>query len=223
MKKVFLWTTDETAWQKCQAVCRNQGYLFEKGSLHITQLYQLAAMTSVVIVDGRTLSQEELQNRLFQLEKQWKRPIILIGNQPKWHFRYSYQLETISDIDSDVEVLFTINKVMKAVEKIGNDENIIVYPDLTVNLNTYEVYFGDQLTKLTYKEINIIGLLARIPEQVCSREQILLHLGITPLGKEERSVDHLIKRLRKKISPDLQWEIKSVYGKGYMFFQKKFR
>ncbi|MGL5383369.1 MAG: winged helix-turn-helix domain-containing protein [Culicoidibacterales bacterium] len=222
MKKVFLWTGDETASQVCRIVCSSQGYQFEAGELDSGKIDNLATMTSVILVDTRDLPLEVVELRLKNLEKNWKKPIILIAEQSIWQFYYQYQMETISDIYSRVEVLFMINKFMRTIEKIQEvDEKVIVGIDLTINLNTYEVYIGNKLTELTCNEITLLRLLSQTPKKVYSRKDLLLHLGMEPGEKSERAIDHLIKRLRKKIPQTIHWEIKTVYGKGYMFHLKK--
>lgn len=94
---------------------------------------------------------------------------------------------------------------------------MIVQPDLKINLNTYEAYFGRELVRLTASELKILSLLAKTPTISYSRQQIMAVLSEGMAKIDERTIDHAVKQIRKKMAVKLQWEIKTVYGIGYMF------
>ncbi len=85
--------------------------------------------------------------------------------------------------------------------------------DLTVDRDTYMVYYKENEILLPRKEFELIYLLASRPEKVFTREEIFKHIWnkeLTP--KEGRTIDVHIRKLRAKISEDL---ITTVKGIGY--------
>ena len=73
---------------------------------------------------------------------------------------------------------------------------------------------------LTGKEYAFIHKLVETPNVPVSRSTLLKELGY-PLDEHgHRSLESLIYRLRKKISPTLETPIKTVNGSGYIFTAK---
>ena len=84
---------------------------------------------------------------------------------------------------------------------------------LTVNRNTYMVYYKGNPIVLPRKEFELIHLLASKSEKVFTRQEIfkqIWHKEITP--KAGRTIDVHIRKLRSKISEDI---ITTVKGIGY--------
>ena len=78
------------------------------------------------------------------------------------------------------------------------------------------VLCGNQTVELTSTEFDLLLLLARQPNQVFDRDQILNHLrGHDALDLHSRAVDILVSRLRRKLAP-LQ-PIKTLRNAGYVF------
>ena len=89
--------------------------------------------------------------------------------------------------------------------------------ELTIDLNTYEVRYANEMLPLARKEFEIIQLLALHPHQVFSREVIYDRIwGMDSLGNTETVTEH-IKRIRRKLTQfDPQTEyIGTVWGVGY--------
>ncbi len=113
------------------------------------------------------------------------------------------------------KVIVKINALMRRL-KIQKKEKIIKKDNLKIDLEKYLVLIDDEKIKLTKKEIEILYLLAKNPEQVFTRE-ILLDLiwGNEYIG-ELRTVDTHIKRLRNKLNHyNVKWQITTVWGVGY--------
>ena len=88
-----------------------------------------------------------------------------------------------------------------------------VVGDLTVDRDSYMVYYkGDQIS-LPRKEFELIYLLASRSEKVFTREEIFRHIWHKELTqKEGRTIDVHIRKLRSKISENL---ITTINGIGY--------
>lgn len=75
-----------------------------------------------------------------------------------------------------------------------------------------EVRLGDEVIDLTSKEYDLALFFARHRGLALSREQIISHVWGDDYVGSDRSVDDLVRRLRKKL-PELR--IETIYGFGY--------
>jgi len=76
---------------------------------------------------------------------------------------------------------------------------------------------GDRDVELTTREFDLLALLATHPGIVFSREALLARVWKGEAYVTERSVDTLIKRIRRKIEADPATPslILTVWGSGY--------
>ncbi|KZL16155.1 Transcriptional regulatory protein OmpR [Pseudovibrio axinellae] len=93
--------------------------------------------------------------------------------------------------------------------------------DWTFDLQLRRICNSDGLTvPLTQSEATVLRFLAQSPGVVFSREDILAVARTRQhAGKDDRAVDTLIKRLRRKIevAPSNPTHILTEWGKGYTF------
>lgn len=81
-----------------------------------------------------------------------------------------------------------------------------------------EVLFdGQEVKTLTPKEFDLLLTMAKKPEQVFSREQLLQQVWGEEYFGETRTVDAHIKKLRQKLEKVGAQVIKTVWGVGYKF------
>lgn len=99
--------------------------------------------------------------------------------------------------------------------------DFVNYPDLIINQSNYSViYYGNTL-EMPPKELELLYFLAKHPNQVFTREQLLDQIwGYEYIG-DTRTVDVHIKRLREKIKDHTSWSLSTVWGIGYKFEVKK--
>ena len=99
----------------------------------------------------------------------------------------------------------------------GNSEQAIRIGDLSIDLQSYEVTMAGRRVSLTYKEFQLLTLLASNPGRVYTREALLNQVwGYDYLGGT-RTVDVHIRRLRSKIEdPDRQF-VETIWNVGYRF------
>ena len=91
------------------------------------------------------------------------------------------------------------------------------YPDLLINLTNYSVtYFGHKID-MPPKELELLYFLAKSPNQVFTREQLLDRIWGYEYGGDTRTVDVHIKRIREKLNDHPDWSISTVWGVGYKF------
>lgn len=114
---------------------------------------------------------------------------------------------------------FSIQLVLRRIEAVlrrCNAKNIndtfIVYKDLKMNIETYEVYIGSEKISLTAREFEIVKLLMSNQGRVFSREQLLDMIWDYDYFGDEKIVNTHIKNIRKKMGVDY---IETIRGVGY--------
>ena len=98
------------------------------------------------------------------------------------------------------------------------EEKIVKYPGITVNLVNYELTLGDETISLPPKELELLYHLASHPNRVYTREQLLEEVWGFDYFGDSRTVDVHVKRLREKLEGfEDGWQLKTVWGVGYKF------
>ncbi len=102
----------------------------------------------------------------------------------------------------------------KDYKYLDNEIEVISSGKLSINLTSHQAIFNDQIIELTPKEYELIKLLLQNPERVFTRDNLLNKIWGYDYYGDTRTVDVHIRRIRKKISPEI---IKTVRGVGYKF------
>jgi two-component system alkaline phosphatase synthesis response regulator PhoP len=93
-----------------------------------------------------------------------------------------------------------------------NSQEIIQIGDLTINRTQYSASFQGRLLVLPKKEFELLSFLARNPNKVFNRDELLEKVWGTDVYVVERTVDVHIRKLREKIP---EYYIKTLKGVGY--------
>ncbi len=100
-------------------------------------------------------------------------------------------------------------------EKSLQNENVLTYKNLFLNLDQRSAEIDQNSIKLTYTEFEILALFIKNPGRVFTRNQLILALrGNDGFDVCERAVDVQILNLRKKLG-SLGSEIETIRGIGY--------
>lgn len=121
------------------------------------------------------------------------------------------------------EVVARINAVLRRSDTKQVEENkIVTYPDLVINMVTYELKVKGKIIDAPPKEMELIYHLASNPNRVYTRDQLLDEVWGFDYYGDSRTVDVHIKRLREKLEgvSDI-WSLKTVWGVGYKFEVKE--
>ncbi len=88
---------------------------------------------------------------------------------------------------------------------------------IVVDLVRHTVEVDGARTQLTPSEFKVLALLARQPERVFTRRQIMEHLWESTYVGDERACDVHISALRRKIepAPGASHRLLTVRGVGY--------
>lgn len=106
--------------------------------------------------------------------------------------------------------------------KQEEEEKIIKYENLIINLTNYELIIGGNSVDVPPKELELLYFLASHPNRVFTREQLLEDVWGFDYFGDSRTVDVHVKRLREKIEGyDEKWTIKTVWSVGYKFEVKE--
>lgn len=115
------------------------------------------------------------------------------------------------------ELVARIKAVMRRYEPGETAVNEVVFPGLSVSLETYELKVEGKTVDMPPKELELLYFLCSHPNQVFTRDQLLDKVwGFDYVG-ETRTVDVHIKRVREKIGSGANWELKTIYSVGYKF------
>ena len=89
--------------------------------------------------------------------------------------------------------------------------------DLVIDTNRYDVFVAGRTVLLTFKEYELLKLLAGYPGRVFSREVLLEQVWGYEYFGGTRTVDVHIRRLRSKIEDATHTFIDTVWNVGYRF------
>lgn len=111
---------------------------------------------------------------------------------------------------------------IKAVLRRSNDkikQDVLTYKELSVDLNSHEVYLNDTLVELTVKEFELLSNLMKSRNIVLTRDVLLEKIWGYSFDGETRTVDVHIRSLRKKLGSYSHY-IETVHGLGYKLGKK---
>ena len=94
----------------------------------------------------------------------------------------------------------------------NDDQTIISFKDITINLTTREIINNNETVELTKMEFDLLKLLLESPNRVFPREEILNKVWGYENYPTTRTVDTHILQIRQKFS---NIEIETVRGIGY--------
>jgi DNA-binding response OmpR family regulator len=102
---------------------------------------------------------------------------------------------------------------------VATDSEVVSIAGLTVDPARRQARLDGREIELTSHEFNLLHLLASNPGIVFSREALVQRVWGEDTYVTERSVDTLIKRIRRKIEPDADEPryLLTVWGTGYKF------
>ncbi|MFC7371202.1 response regulator transcription factor [Fictibacillus iocasae] len=119
-----------------------------------------------------------------------------------------------------VKALLRRSSTTRFLETDTVSKNIIVFPHLTIDHDAHKVIADGNEVNLTPKEYELLHYLAKTPDKVYAREQLLKDVWNYEFFGDLRTVDTHVKRLREKlnkVSPDAAAMIATVWGVGYKF------
>ena len=120
------------------------------------------------------------------------------------------------------EVIARIKAVLRRSSNTQSEEvKEVHYDKLSINLTNYELKVNGVHVNTPPKEMELIYHLAKNPNRVFTRDQLLDEVWGFDYYGDSRTVDVHIKRLREKLAGvSDKWELRTVWGVGYRFETK---
>lgn len=124
------------------------------------------------------------------------------------------------------EVVLRVKALLRRASKTSyiqaeaSTKDLIVFDHLTIDNDAHRVLADGKEVALTPKEYELLHFLAKTPDKVFEREQLLKEVWHYEFFGDLRTVDTHIKRLREKlnkVSEDAAKMIVTVWGVGYKF------
>jgi len=117
------------------------------------------------------------------------------------------------------ELVARVKAVLRRSEtQRDTDKKEVSFPNLSINIENYELKINGELVDAPPKEIELLYFLAQNPNRVYTREQLLDKVWGFDYFGDSRTVDVHIKRLRQKLElAHENWQLKTVWGVGYKF------
>ena len=106
---------------------------------------------------------------------------------------------------------------LKAAREPVDAPGVIRAGDLVIDTNRYDVYLAGRPVLLTFKEYELLKLLAGNPGRVYNREALLEQVWGYHYFGGTRTVDVHVRRLRSKIEDATHTFIDTVWNVGYRF------
>ena len=156
--------------------------------------------------------------RVLEKARQLKKPSVV--SLPKDFVEdYDYSLnpdELILSPSTSIELGLRVKQAIYRLSGPFGDD-VLRIGELAIDLERYEVTLSGRKVALTYKEFQLLALLASNPGRVYSREVLLSTLwGFDYLGGT-RTVDVHIRRLRSKIEASDRVYLETIWNVGYRF------
>lgn len=159
--------------------------------------------TPIVMVSAR----DELYDKLIGLE---------LGSD-------DYLAKPFSPRELVVRIKTILRRVKSSDEPLspqGTGNALIKIKDIVMNENERSVYKDSVPLELTTKEYDFLRFMAVNKNRVFNREQILHAVWGDQYERDDRAVDDLVKRVRRKLSDNgSQVEIATVWGYGYKLIE----
>ncbi|CAI8052701.1 Transcriptional regulatory protein GlnR [Geodia barretti] len=110
-------------------------------------------------------------------------------------------------------------RIKQAIYRVSGPSGgqLLKVGDLSIDLERYDVMMAGRRVSLTYKEFQLLVMLASNPGRVYSRDVLLSQVwGYDYLGGT-RTVDVHVRRLRSKIEDPDHSFIETIWNVGYRF------
>ena len=109
-------------------------------------------------------------------------------------------------------VLKHIEAILRRLENINKKVDVLKYKNISLNIETYDVFVDNKKVALTYREFEILKLLLENQGKVFTRDNILNSIWNYDYFGDDKIVNTHIKNIRKKLGYDY---IETIRGVGY--------
>jgi two-component system alkaline phosphatase synthesis response regulator PhoP len=162
--------------------------------------------------------EHEMRELIQRLEKERRLPVIaLVPKEMLGIIDGQFNADDfITSPYDDRELVLRIERLLH--RNVNTDSNEVIRRNgLVINLATCEVAVDGQVIELTFKEYEMLKLLASEPGRVYTRQALLDKVWGYDYYGGDRTVDVHVRRLRSKIEDSNHTFIETVRNIGYRF------
>jgi DNA-binding response OmpR family regulator len=116
------------------------------------------------------------------------------------------------------ELIVRIKAILRRANMQEDDDNLEEYTlgNTRISSELREFFINDKQVPTTNKEFEMLLYMLKNPDKALSRDQIIENIWGYDYVGETRSVDDLVRRLRKKLRKhDAKISIETIWGYGY--------
>jgi DNA-binding response OmpR family regulator len=188
----------------------------------MTDSSQLPSLTveqtpDIVLLDAGSFSLSEAEEAL-QCCRDLHLPVMALVTQRELD---TYDLSRSADDfalkpPNPTELMLRVQQLLRRLRGREGAETIHI-DDLVIDQSRYEVTVSGHKVLLTFKEYELLRLLASNPGRVFSREELLSRVWGYEYFGGTRTVDVHVRRLRSKVEDANHVFIETVWNVGYRF------
>lgn len=112
------------------------------------------------------------------------------------------------------ELISRVRALIRRTTPMSDTFDEITIGNLSVNIKQYQVLLNGKKIEMPPKEIEVLNFLAKNPDRVVTRDELVSNIWSNDYKGDSRTVDVHIKRIREKIS-GASCSLLTVWGVGY--------
>ncbi|KEI83237.1 response regulator transcription factor [Clostridium botulinum] len=223
MKETILVIDDEVKIiEVIKLYLENEGYTVIQATSGIEALKKQSEFNPDLLILDLMLPDISGENVCERIRKQSEVPIIMLtAKSSEDSILNGYSIgsdDYITKPFSPKQLVAKVNAVLKRVK--GNQcENLIFNNELIIDIVNKKVEYNNKEIILTASEYKILFILARNPNKIFSREELMDYISRDNICIYDRIIDTHIKNIRAKLDQDSKnpTYIKTIRGMGYRF------
>lgn len=216
-RKILIIEDEENLANIIKTSLEKEGFqvqIVTQGDLAIDKFYSFSPNLILLDINLPKISGWEICNEIRHYSKV---PIIIMtARDTELDEIHGLKLGADDYITKPISIKIIVLKIKKLLKM--EDNEFFYLNGLTFDYNTFKITFNNQDITLTKREALLLEYFFRNQSMILSRETLLNEIWGFEFSGEERAVDTLVTRLRKKLGSYNHY-IKSVRGVGYVFNQ----
>ncbi|AVQ45765.1 response regulator transcription factor [Clostridium botulinum] len=223
MKETILVIDDEVKIiEVIKLYLENEGYTVIQATSGIEALNKQSEFNPDLLILDLMLPDISGENVCERIREESEVPIIMLtAKSSEDSILNGYSIgsdDYITKPFSPKQLVAKVNAVLKRVK--GNQcENLIFNNELIIDIVNKKVEYNNKEIILTASEYKILSMLARNPNKIFSREELMDYISRDNICIYDRIIDSHIKNIRAKLDQDSKnpTYIKTIRGMGYRF------
>ncbi|ABS33612.1 response regulator transcription factor [Clostridium botulinum] len=223
MKETILVIDDEVKIiEVIKLYLENEGYTVIQATSGIEALEKQSEFNPDLLILDLMLPDISGENVCERIRRESEVPIIMLtAKSSEDSILNGYSIgsdDYITKPFSPKQLVAKVNAVLKRVK--GNQrENLIFNNELIIDIVNKKVEYNNKEIILTASEYKILSILAKNPNKIFSREELMDYISRDNTCIYDRIIDTHIKNIRAKLDQDSKnpTYIKTIRGMGYRF------